>query len=156
MNDQILTIVMLKTSTLKIPVKVYLKFNWTHAANTNEPFLSIRIHPSCSYAHLHCLNVICHNLANEDPTSSLVSLTVFNFQIRSHFKMFMNDVNKKEEIRNIAVKLLRKYGIKHRSKPTRPSGQVVSIFDRSIGNNGIYYTFRLLNRRNYSMFHYKI
>nr|XP_023017446.1 rho GTPase-activating protein 11A-like [Leptinotarsa decemlineata] len=39
--------------------------------------------------------------------------------------MFMNDVHKKEEIRNLAVKHLRKYGIKHRAKSCRQSVQVV-------------------------------
>ncbi|KAF7272688.1 uncharacterized protein LOC143201564 isoform X1 [Rhynchophorus ferrugineus] len=37
--------------------------------------------------------------------------------------MFINDVNKREEIRNIAVQHLRKYGIKYRPKKGRPPPQ---------------------------------
>ncbi|VEN39770.1 unnamed protein product [Callosobruchus maculatus] len=39
-------------------------------------------------------------------------------------KMFINNVNKKEEIKNIALRNLRKYGIKHRVKATRHPVQV--------------------------------
>ncbi|CAH1992424.1 unnamed protein product [Acanthoscelides obtectus] len=39
-------------------------------------------------------------------------------------KMFINNVNKKEEIKSIALRNLRKYGIKHRIKATRHPVQV--------------------------------
>nr|CAH7753407.1 unnamed protein product [Callosobruchus chinensis] len=39
-------------------------------------------------------------------------------------KMFINNVNKKEEIKNIALRNLRKYGIKHRVKASRHPVQV--------------------------------
>lgn len=38
--------------------------------------------------------------------------------------MFINDVHRKEEIRNIAIQHLRKYGIKYRPKKPRPPTQV--------------------------------
>lgn len=38
--------------------------------------------------------------------------------------MFINDVHKKEEIQNIAVQHLKKYGIKYRPKKPRPPQQV--------------------------------
>lgn len=38
--------------------------------------------------------------------------------------MFINDVNRKEEIRNIALQHLKKYGIKYRPKKPRPTSQV--------------------------------
>ncbi|CAG9764719.1 unnamed protein product [Ceutorhynchus assimilis] len=40
--------------------------------------------------------------------------------------MFMNDVNRKEEIRNIAIQHLKQYGIKYRSKKSRVPVQQVS------------------------------
>ncbi|XP_060536047.1 rho GTPase-activating protein gacN-like isoform X2 [Cylas formicarius] len=39
--------------------------------------------------------------------------------------MFINDVHKKEEIRNIAIEHLRKYGIKYRPKKCRPATQAL-------------------------------
>lgn len=38
--------------------------------------------------------------------------------------MFMNDVNKKEEIRNIAIQDLKKFGVKFRPKKFKQNVQV--------------------------------
>lgn len=68
-------------------------------------------------------------------------------------KMFINDVHKKEEIKAIALRHLRKYGIKFRIKNSRPI-QVMSMNNKVIFTYNVFYVFwlRLLSQKNYSMF----
>lgn len=94
-----------------------LKWHGTMEHKTYENFVRTSYNLEFILHLWHYVNV---NIT--DCVISFVNYGRIKIQIYLFFflKMFINDVNKKEEIKAIAIRHLRKYGIKFRLKNTRP------------------------------------